>query len=223
MTSSSTTRCFGVVMISPWRVPALLLTAVILAWALAACGGGDSPDVEGGDAPRLESPETQATAMPEPTTRPQATTPPTETQATAMVGGRIAFSSGEWRTESAAFHIYVMNADGSGKTQLTENAASHDTPSWSPDGQCIAFASLQGGNVDIYVMNADGSDQTRLTEDSVPDRQPSWSPDGRRIAFASFRRANWNIYVMNADGSDQTRLTEDSASDSQPSWSPVGG
>ena len=119
-----------------------------------------------------------------------------------------------------------MSEDGSDETRLTEEDADDFDPSWSPDGDKIAFSSFRDGfnNQEIYVMNADGSDQTRLTDnDDDLDREPSWSPDGEKIAFASNRDGNWEIYVMNADGSDQTRLTDnEDAIDRDPTWSPDG-
>ena len=60
--------------------------------------------------------------------------------------------------------IYVMNADGSGQTNLTDNAGEDWVPAWSPDGGRIAFQSDRDGNAEIYVMNADGSGQTNLTK-----------------------------------------------------------
>ena len=59
--------------------------------------------------------------------------------------------------------IFVMNADGSGQTNLTNSPASEAGPAWSPDGKKITFNSKRDGNYDIYVMNTDGSGQTRLT------------------------------------------------------------
>src|SRR5262245_49125199 len=69
---------------------------------------------------------------------------------------RIAFTS----KRDGNNEIYVMNADGSGQTNLTNNPASDAGPAWSPDGRQIAFGSFRDGNGEIYVMNADGSGQT---------------------------------------------------------------
>jgi Tol biopolymer transport system component len=118
--------------------------------------------------------------------------------------------------------IYVMNADGTGQTNLTRNAADDRRPAWSPGWHKIVFESNRRGNGDIYVMNADGTGQANLTINGADDGEPVWSPDGRKIAFTSDRDGNSEVYVMNADGSGQTRLTNNPALDSGPVWSPDG-
>src|SRR6266508_1707215 len=112
--------------------------------------------------------------------------------------------------------IYVMNTDGSGQTNLTNDPADDDYfPDWSPNGAKIAFArypffaGLAGGDAEIYSMSADGSGQTNLTNNPADDLDPSWSPSGASIAFDSFRGIGGldeEIFAMNADGSGLTRL-----------------
>jgi Tol biopolymer transport system component len=129
-------------------------------------------------------------------------------------GTKIAFDS----CRGGNGDIYVMNADGSQQTNLTNNPAGGGSPAWSPDGNKISF-SRDG---EIYVMNADGSNQTKLTETEAWDGEPAWSPDGNKIAFDSYRDGDWEIYVMNADGSQQTNLTNNPAGGGSPAWSPDG-
>jgi TolB protein len=133
--------------------------------------------------------------------------------------GQIAFES----DRDGDFEIYVMNADGTGQTNVTLHPTSDDVdPAWAPDGSSIAFSSLRDGNQEVYIMGADGSAQTRLTDDPAADGNPAWSPDGKKIAFESFRDGNSEIYVMNADGSGATNLTQNGAADFDAAWSPDG-
>ena len=107
--------------------------------------------------------------------------PEPTTQDASASTPRIAFHSnrdGNWE-------IYVMNADGSGQTRLTDNPARDIRPSWSPDGRHIAFSSDRDDPdsddndriMSIYVMNVDGSDETRLTDNSATDHASDWSPN----------------------------------------------
>mgnify|MGYP002260273594 CR=1 FL=1 len=117
-------------------------------------------------------------------------------------GQRIAFTAKDG--------IYVMNADGSGLTRLSDKGGTElDTgAAWSPDASHIAFLSERT----LYAVNADGSGQARLAEDAF---YPSWSPDGRWIVFWSRKE----VFVVNPDGSGKVRLAKDAF---QPSWSPDG-
>ena len=142
------------------------------------------------------------------------------TTAAAQTASKIAFIS----SRDGNNDIYVMDADGSNSTNLTNQASLDVDPAWSPDGTQIAFRSTRDGNAEIYVMNAaDGSNPTNLTNHASNDFAPAWSPDATQIAFRSLRDGNAEIYVMNAtDGSNPTNLTMNNPSfDQQPAWSPA--
>jgi Tol biopolymer transport system component len=130
--------------------------------------------------------------------------------------------------QSCNVDIHVVNADGTGRRNLTRNAGYDAGAVWSPDGQKIAYIGTRGkgpgpwGKADIYVMNADGSDQRRLTDNPQRDSEPVWSPDGRQIAFTSWHGRNYDVWVMNADGSGQRNLTRNRAQDYGAAWSPDG-
>lgn len=138
---------------------------------------------------------------------------PSSGSAARVENGQIAFVIDQARNQD----VWVMKADGTELTNLS-NASSADLhPAWSPDGTKIAFSSDRDGEFDIYVMNADGTAQTNLTNDpDFPDHRPTWSPDGTRLTFAKHTA----IYVMDADGSGQSLLSDNR--DSDPAWSPDG-
>ncbi len=140
-------------------------------------------------------------------------------------GKRIVFSSerdGHFRGDHGlTAEIYVMDTDGGNQQRLTNNRNNDWSPSWSPDGRRIAFASDRKGDLvkfDIYVMDANGGNQRRLTNNLHYDGTPSWSPDGKRIAFSSSRDGNGEIYVMGANGGNQRRLTKHGGHDGAPAW-----
>jgi len=115
--------------------------------------------------------------------------------------------------------LYVMHADGTSQTRLTNAQQDAGTPSWSPDGHLLAF-SAGDPHAGVYVMNADGTGLKRLSATGLYSIQPAWSPDGTRIAFVAQRGNAYHIMVMNADGSDVRQLSSGTANDFGPAWSP---
>ena len=124
-------------------------------------------------------------------------------------GTRIAFSSG-----AGARDIQVMNANGSGVTNLTNTAESETNVSWSVTGKIAYERAAQ-----IWVMNADGSGQAQFSGiTQASPTGPAWSPDGMKLAFSS----GGEIWVINANGTNELRLTTTASTDTDPAWSPDG-
>jgi Tol biopolymer transport system component len=137
------------------------------------------------------------------------------------------------------FDIYVMNADGSNPTNLTNNSASNGNPIWSPDGSQIVFLSDPTGNTDdtVYVMNADGTGVKHLSDENASPVErnrleqeyfAAWAPDRSKVAYSVDQfDGNFEIYVMNTDElnappGELNNMTKNSASDESPAWSPNG-
>lgn len=140
-------------------------------------------------------------------------------------GSKIAYTSNRDRS-STGLDIWVMNADGSSPTRLTNAAGQNARPAWSHDGTKIAFSSTRDtgalDKAEIWVMNADGSGQHALTAEGAFANTPSWSPDDSKLVFQSNRDGTDQLYIMNADGSGITRLTNGAWADQDPAWSPDG-
>ncbi|WP_447974847.1 TolB family protein [Nitrospira sp. Kam-Ns4a] len=108
--------------------------------------------------------------------------------------------------EPSQLEIFVMNADGSGKRQVTANGASNFAPFFHPDGRRIIFASnlhdrgREGPpSFHLYLIADDGSGLERVTFDGHFNSFPMFSPDGKRLVWVSDRNANergeFNIFL----------------------------
>ena len=125
---------------------------------------------------------------------------------------------------SAEGDIFVINADGTGRTQITDHPAEDFDPVWSPDGTKIAFRTHRDGDEEVYIMNVDGSAQRNLSNaPNHGDYSPAWSPNGEWIAFMSDRAGNNNIWVIRPDGSDLRQVTDIPGISEYPTWSPDSG
>jgi len=93
-------------------------------------------------------------------------------------------------------NMYVMNADGSGLTDLGVGYR----PQWSPDSEYLAYMITEDDGYrftrsDIYTIRIDGSDKTSLTNTAeILEMNPTWSPGGNRIAFDTYNEGS--IYVV---------------------------
>lgn len=145
--------------------------------------------------------------------------------------GKIAFTA--YDPTYGDSEIYVMNPDGTGKQNLTNNHGVADYgPAWSPDGTKIAFVrEFECGQSEdcrrIFVMNADGTGQRQLTFESPENHNifhysPAWSPDGTKIAYTRLDQVGGSggIFVIGPDEAGLGSQLIPSGYDAH--WSPDG-
>jgi Tol biopolymer transport system component len=166
-------------------------------------------------------------------------------------GDRIAFESGRVDVDGQKVEqTYVMNADGSGETQVTRWGRFQLTPSWSPDGDSLAITGEWGhypalsGVWIIPAYDPDGvtrNEARRVTtfpgaragrEIDSFELEPQFSPDGSSIAFTRYKAPRFSaiyrgrttsaIYRVGIDGTGLERLTPWRLDASEPDWSPDG-
>lgn len=117
--------------------------------------------------------------------------------------------------------VYIMNEDGTGQTNLTNNSAVDEYPVLC--GNKIVFTSNRGGSDDVWRMGVDGSNPTNLTPNTSgsADHEPhcgSTAQLSNTVVFRSDRDGNDEIYSVKTDGTDLKRLTYHSYADENPQW-----
>lgn len=112
--------------------------------------------------------------------------------------------------------------------RLTRSKANESSPSWSPDGRSLVYASDEGGYPRCYVMDLASRTPRRLVWSSSIRESvaPEWGPDGR-IAFCGRSGGRYGIYVADPSGNTRTAVLKpvspaDGADYEDPSWAPDG-
>ncbi|WP_337171074.1 DPP IV N-terminal domain-containing protein [Gemmatimonas aurantiaca] len=99
----------------------------------------------------------------------------------------------------------------------------YSQPSFSPDGQMLAFTGQRGGRDVLYLMDMRSRKVVKridLELDQV--LSPSFSPDGRKVVFSGMRHGSSDLYVVSLDAPGYTQLMKDQYGDLMPQWSPDG-
>ena len=136
----------------------------------------------------------------------------------------IALTSIAFYSDRDSFkEIFLMDYDGFDQRRLTAHKSISMSPSWSGQGDAVAYVSFfaERGPA-LYLADVASGRKTPLVSEGSLNASPSFSADGRQVAFARALGANIEIFTCNRDGSGVRRLTNSGGIDTNPAWSPSG-
>jgi len=145
------------------------------------------------------------------------------TPALSPDGTEVAFAL---RTPRGDTDIFISKLDGSDRRNISNNPAIETSPTWSPSGRQIAFASdrIQRGATQIHICDVDGSNVRRIIKEGGDADAPAWSPDGKWLAFhwKPHMSTGYDIFLADVGSGDIRQLTSSGGSNESPSWAPDG-
>ncbi len=136
---------------------------------------------------------------------------------------RIAYISVLGHLPNRTFQLIVADADGENPHVVMQSPEPLMSPSWSPDGQSLAYVSFEERLPTVYVQTLRTGDRRRVSAHAGVNQAPAWSPDGKKLALVlSTRDGNLDVYVMDLSTQQLSRITDDPGIDTEPQWSKDG-
>jgi TolB protein len=135
---------------------------------------------------------------------------------------RIAYITTTGSGESKRYSLMVADADGYNPQSVLRSRDPLLSPSWSPDGQSLAYVSFEAGQPQIFVQNVFTGERKIVSSFKGINGAPSWSPDGRQLALVLSRDGNPEIYAYNLATENLLRVTRNTAIDTEPVWADDG-
>jgi TolB protein len=136
---------------------------------------------------------------------------------------RIAYVSVDGKPPAQRYQLIVADADGENARVVLESRQPLMSPTWSADGEWLAYVSFEGRVSGVYVQRVRTGERRRVSARLGINGAPAFSPDGRRLALTlSGSGGNLDIYTLDLASQALTRITDDPAIDTEPEWSRDG-
>ncbi len=125
-------------------------------------------------------------------------------------------------TQYNSFRLEKADYDGQRPQVLLQSEEPIMSPSWSPNGEDVAYVSFETDLPRIYIQNIATGQRRQITNYPNINSSPVWSPDGSMLAMVLSKDGSPDIYVQNLSTNELIRVTDHPAIDTEPSWSTDG-
>lgn len=136
---------------------------------------------------------------------------------------RIAYITATGVGRDAQYTLVVADSDGHNPQTVVRSPEPLLSPSWSPDGNRLAYVSFEAGNSEIWIQDISTGSREAISRFRGINGAPEFSPDGSRLALTLSRSGNPEVYVMDLASRALTQLTNHFGIDTEPTWSADGG
>ena len=134
---------------------------------------------------------------------------------------RIAYIRAQ-RNQARKYILQVADTDGFNAQTVLESDEPLMSPSWSPDGQSLAYVSFENRRPEIFIQHLATAKRSKISGFKGINSAPSWSPDGKNLALVLSKDGSADVYVMNTATKLLKRLTKHRSIDTEPVWSDSG-
>lgn len=135
----------------------------------------------------------------------------------------IAYIAVNGSPPAQVFQLIVADADGENPRMILESRQPLMSPSWSADGQWLAYVSFENHRSAVFVQEVRSGERRQASARAGINGAPAWSPDGRKLALTlGGAGGNPDIYILDLATQNLTRITDDPAIDTEAVWAPDG-
>ena len=126
-------------------------------------------------------------------------------------------------TEHSDRHmVLVSDADGENAQAALTSREPIISPSWSPNGNELAYVSFEGRKPVVYIHDVSTGKRRVLANFKGSNSAPAWSPDGKSLAVTLSNEGGSQIFIIDAKGGDPRRITQSNGIDTEPVFTPDG-
>jgi len=120
------------------------------------------------------------------------------------------------------YTLEIADSDGYNSQPILKSTKPIMSPSWSPDGQKLAYVSFENDHSEIFMQDLSGKSRQLIASFKGINGSPSWSKDGRSMVMTLSKSGSADIYLMNLKTKKLRQLTRNYAIETEAVWSPNG-